>query len=114
MMACSGGDLGMGVGPTGPQEGESRVELAQSPPLKLSELKLEMGLIYVLQGIWGKKDLGNELNICVPRTLHRPHQDHPGATLCGWLPGCCSLGPSGIAVFKTLHLVLRWRWALWK
>lgn len=113
MVACSGGDLGVGVGPMGPQEGESRVELAQSPLLKLSELKLEMGLIYVLQGIWGKKDLGNELNICVLRSLHRPYQDHPGATLCGWLPAC-SLGPSGIAMFKTLHLVLRWRWALWK
>lgn len=38
----------------GPQEGESRVDTKLTA--EVSELKLEMGLIYILQVIWGKKD----------------------------------------------------------
>lgn len=44
----------MGLGQWGHRK-ESQ-GLTQSSLLKVSELKLEMGLIYILQVIWGKKD----------------------------------------------------------
>lgn len=37
----------------------------------------------------------------VQEAPHRSHQHHPGATRCGWFPGCDSLGPSGRDVFKS-------------